>query len=154
MASSTIGTKKSELDIFQLADKLYDEFCTCKSETVKQGPINVRSNRKDILVFDSRKYYDQAHNYHHAITLALENKPVAHFLISLSDLSLQLKSELNSTLDARAIESLLKQAVLRIFQDLDDDYNRVFPEDDPISKKFCINLCKENAKILKVKLVE
>jgi hypothetical protein len=154
MTPTVTSSTKSAVDPGLSADRMYDELSKCKSDGVRRGPVTVRSENENILVFDSRKYYDQAHNYHHAITLALDNKPVPYFLIGLADLSLQLKSELNSMPDARSIEPLLKQAVLRIFQDLDDNYNRVFPLADPISKKFRVNLCNEIPKILKVKLVK
>lgn len=130
--------------------KLYNEMLSCKLIILKHGPVYVRPSNKHSLVFDPRKYYDYAINYQKVILLALENKLIPHFMISLSDLSESLKNELDR-LDIIRLQRVLRAATLKIFQDIDDKYNNVFPEDDLDNR---INLCKEIDRILRVKLVK
>jgi hypothetical protein len=123
-----------------LAGKLYDELSMCR-------PLRATPKPDAVIEFDSRKYFDEAYNYQKVLILAVERKPIPYFLISLSDLSVTLKSNLGS-LNATQLRAVLKSAVLRIFQDMDDNYNIVFQ--DPESKESQIHLAWELAKILKV----
>jgi len=126
--------------------RVYTELAAHESIGSAQKPINC-------IIFDIRKYYDWAINYEKAIILATEDKPYPYFQIKLSDLSTELKKALDELLDARGLELVLKQAVLRIYHDIQNAYNEVFPEADARSKQFIINLHKKMATTLKVKFV-
>lgn len=97
------------------------------------GPDGMR------IIFDSRKYCNQAHNYM-VIPIRKElGKPVPNYLVSLSDLSAELIKELEK-LEQRQLSYVVKQAVGGIFQDLVEEINP--------------NLYRNNiSKILKVRLV-
>lgn len=102
---------------------------------------------------DTRKYYDRAIKYQKILILATEVKPYSPFPVNLSDFTLQLKQKL-VLLPSFELQRILEEVILRIFKDLDDEYNDVFPKDDPISKRFRTNLTKEIGQILRVELVE
>ena len=68
---------------------------------------------KDEVKYDNRKYYNQAHDFSKIGAF----KPVPSFIVSLSDLSPRLIKELYS-LDSRDREYVLKQAIGRIFEDV------------------------------------
>jgi hypothetical protein len=83
-------------------------------ERVEFTPFSVKTDKLDDgRNFDSRKYCNQA--YHYLKIGAL--KPVPAFFISLSDLSPRLVIEL-SELDKEDRNYILKQAVGRIFEDI------------------------------------
>jgi hypothetical protein len=129
----TVVTAKTDL-----IARLHAELSQSKSNKIAQGPVYVRPDNKSMLVFDCRKYHDQAHNYQYAVILALEGKPIPDFIINLSDISQELKAELNS-LSAAQLRQTLWAAVLRIYQDIDVGHNALF---------------EEISKILKVRLVK
>ena len=67
--------------------------------------------------FGDRKYYNQAFD----LLVIGAYKPVPYFIINLSDLTQELRSEL-SNLDKQARQFVLKQAVGRIFEDINSDF--------------------------------
>ena len=71
---------------------------------------------KDEAWYDNRKYYNRAHD----LLKIGAFRPVPSFIVSLSDLSPRLVKELHS-LDARDREFVLKQAVGRIFEDINPE---------------------------------
>ncbi len=73
-------------------------------------------NEKRKAVFGDRKYYNQAFDL---LSIgALE--PVPYFIINLSDLDHEIRSEL-SGLSKNSRQFVLKQAVGRIFEDINSD---------------------------------
>lgn len=74
--------------------------------------ISVNPNA-DEIIYDKRYYYNKAH---HFLKIGAF-KPVPHFPISVSDLSPKLSEELGS-LDRNDRKFVLKQAVGRIFEDI------------------------------------
>lgn len=108
-----------------LVDALYAQLSNCRLDSIKHGPVNVRPDAKDILVFDPRKYYDRAYNYHAFIIAALEKRDYPPFPINQSDVSLATQREL-VRLPSFQLQSVLKETILRIFKDIDEDYNSVF----------------------------
>lgn len=140
-------------DLGHFVDRLYFELCKCTSQSVKQGPVKVRPDEFNTLVFDNHKYYDQAVNYQKVLILSAEGKPesIPFFPVYLSDLSSELKEDLNNQLGGGQLRKLLKVVVLRFFQNIDDKYNEVFQDEE--SKQFQIHLTGEIAKVLKVRLV-
>jgi hypothetical protein len=104
------------------------------------------------LELDARKYHDIVLNYGTVLIRAAEGKPYPSFKIHLSDLSLGLKKDLLA-FQKPGLQKILRDAVLRICQDIDDKYNYVFPEDDPVSNEFRINLTREITMILQVELI-
>ena len=143
MTSTVLSSPKSRLEIRFLTDKLYDELSTCKFHSSAPKP-------DDVLEFDSRKYYDEAYKYHKILILAAKGKPTPYFLVSLSDLSVTLKSKLDS-LNVAQLRGLLKAGVLTIFQDIEGNYNEVFQDTE--SKQYFIHLSNDIAKILKLRFV-
>jgi len=90
----------------------HSEFTTnCLVERFKQELAYVIGAEQDQL--DNRKYYNQAHNLLKIGAL----KPTPFFIVYLSDLSPRLIKELHS-LDNRDREYVLKQAIGRIFEDI------------------------------------
>lgn len=67
-------------------------------------------------IYDNRKYYNQAHN----LLKIRACKPVPHFLVSVSDLWPELLKELR-ILNRSDLKFVLKQAVGRIFEDINSD---------------------------------
>jgi DNA modification methylase len=67
-------------------------------------------------IYDNRKYYNQAHN----LLKIGACRPVPHFLVSVSDLWPELLKELR-ILDKRNRKFVLKQAVGRIFEDINSE---------------------------------
>jgi hypothetical protein len=67
-------------------------------------------------IFGDRKYYNQAFD----LLRIGAYKPVPYFIINLSDLTQELRSELSS-LDKQTRQFVLKQAVGRIFEDINSD---------------------------------
>lgn len=130
-----------------IIDRLYSELSVIKAEDVKFGPIYVRADQKDTIVFDSRKYYDRAINYQQVLILAAQGKPIPSILLSLSDLSQSIKKDL-SVLSKLQLEYVLKATILRIFHDINDDYNSVILEE-----RFHIQFGREIETIIKIKLV-
>ena len=80
-------------------------------DLLKQRLASIESQEEG--KYDNRRYYDQAHNL--LITDAF--KPVPYFIVYLSDLSPELITELYN-LDGRDHAFVLKQAVGRIFEDV------------------------------------
>jgi len=72
--------------------------------------------QKERVIFGDRKYYNQAFN----LLRIGAFKPVPFFIINLSDLTERLRKEL-SDLDKQARQYVLKQAVGRIFEDINFD---------------------------------
>ena len=70
----------------------------------------------DERIFDNRKYYQQAHKSLFFGAL----KPVPPFVINLSDLTHKIIKELHD-LDNESRRYVLKQAVGRIFEDINSD---------------------------------
>jgi hypothetical protein len=133
--------------------KLYTELSSNKIQSVKHGPVNVRPTNYNILVFDARKYYDLAINYRQyalLLVVAEKDEEIQPFKVSLSDVSTALKQKL-VTLPSFELQYVLKEAVLKIFQDLDNVYNSVF--EDKKSKQFHIHHAKMIAEILRVELM-
>ncbi|MDP9288057.1 MAG: hypothetical protein M3P08_07655 [Thermoproteota archaeon] len=83
---------------------------SCLVERFKLELATVKEADKEL---DNRKYYNQAHNLLKIGAL----KPTPFFIIYLSDLSPQLIKELHS-LDSKDRDFVLKQAVGRIFEDI------------------------------------
>lgn len=77
------------------------------------GCITVTDGEK---IYDNRKYYNQAHN----LLKIGAYRPVPHFLVSVSDLWPELLKEL-WVLDKRDRTFVLKQAVSRIFEDINSN---------------------------------
>jgi len=136
-----------------LTDRLYDELSGQNSVSLRFGPVYVNPEQKNTLVFDFRKYYDQAINYQKALVLAAEGKSIPYFPVKLSDLSPSLKKDLDELLNSRQLEFVLKEAVLKIYSDIDNDYNQVFPEHDEQSNRYRINIFKQMVEILRVELI-
>jgi hypothetical protein len=84
---------------------------SCLVERFKLELARVVIEKRDQL--DNRKYYNQAHNLLKIGAL----KPTPFFVVYLSDLSPQLIKELHS-LDSKDRQFVLKQAVGRIFEDV------------------------------------
>lgn len=141
------------LDSF--VDRLYLELSAVPLNYVWLGSaVKVRLENKYLLVFDDRKYYDKAVNYRSALITAAQKEDYPSFTISLSDISKPLKEEL-LTLSTFSIQIVLRQAILRIFQNLDEGYNDVLKcNGGKKKKKSYIFLAKEVGKILKVDLEE
>jgi hypothetical protein len=74
------------------------------------------SEHKERIIFGDRKYYNQAFD----LLRIGAFKPVPFFIINLSDLTERLRKEL-SDLDKQTRQYVLKQAVGRIFEDVDFD---------------------------------
>ena len=85
----------------------------CLVDCLKQRLASIESKEGK---YDNRKYYNQAHN----LLKIGAFKPVPYFIIYLSDLSQELIIELY-ILDSRDRAFVLKQAVGRIFEDVNFD---------------------------------
>jgi hypothetical protein len=83
----------------------------CLVDCLKQHLASIESEEEG--EYDNRKYYNQAHDQ----LIIGAFKPVPYFLIYLSDLTPKLIRELHS-LDCRDRQFVLKQAVGRIFEDV------------------------------------
>jgi hypothetical protein len=83
----------------------------CLVERFKLELARVVVEKRDQL--DNRKYYNQAHNLLKIGAL----KPTPFFIVYLSDLSPELIKELHG-LDSKDRQFVLKQAVGRIFEDI------------------------------------
>ena|SRR5438128_2342239 len=83
----------------------------CLVDHLKQHLASIESEEEG--KYDNRRYYNQAHNQ----LIIGAFKPVPYFIIYLSDLSPKLIRELHS-LDCQDREFVLKQAVGRIFEDV------------------------------------
>lgn len=129
-------------------DRLLHELTRCKSDFVFSDGMNMFSRDGQHLVFDTRKYYDRAAKYHSVLINVAEKRPYSPFQVELSDLSEELKNELVA-LPSFELQGLLKAAMLRIFQDLDDSHNEFLPK----KGKLRINFAHQIAKILEVDLV-
>lgn len=81
-----------------------------------EQPIEIKKNEDKKKIFDSRKYYDQAH---HLLKIGAF-KPTPSFIVYLSDLTRKLIKEL-SNLDSETRDYVLRQAVGRIFEDVNSD---------------------------------
>lgn len=80
--------------------------------------VNLSTNSNELkhgTVFDSRKYYNQCYQFLKIGTLPDDKVP--SYLIDISDLSSELIKEL-SMLDLSARKYVLKQAVGRLFEDI------------------------------------
>jgi hypothetical protein len=71
---------------------------------------------KQHRIFGDRRYYNQAFD----LLRIGAYKPVPYFIINLSDLSEELRKELSS-LDKQSRQFVLKQAIGRIFEDVNSD---------------------------------
>jgi hypothetical protein len=81
----------------------------------------MRKLKLELATFEvdgSRKYYEQAKYLQYRIAVY---KPVPIFTVYLSDLSQRMVDELRS-LDPKTLEYVLKQAVGRLFEDLNAEY--------------------------------
>lgn len=112
-----------------LIDRLKQHLSTIERPMTDDDIEDYKNNR----FFDARKYYDQAHKS--LIFGAL--KPVPRFLVHLSDLSKKLINEL-CELDKESREYVIKQAVGRIFEDINCDLYH-----DSISKVLKVELRNE-----------
>jgi hypothetical protein len=77
---------------------------------------NTEAEREERQIFGDRKYYNQALD----LLRIGAYKPAPYFIINLSDLSKELRKELSS-LDKLTRQFVLKQAVGRIFEDINSD---------------------------------
>lgn len=73
-------------------------------------------NDKRVAIYGDRKYYNEAFDL---LSIGAYN-PVPFFIINLSDLPERLRTELSS-LDKQTRQFVLKQAVGRIFEDINSD---------------------------------
>src|SRR5712691_6465805 len=73
-------------------------------------------NEERVKIFGNRKYCNQAFDL---LSIGACN-PVPYFVINLSDLPKELRTELSS-LDKHTRQFVLKQAVSRIFEDINSD---------------------------------
>jgi hypothetical protein len=91
-----------------------------KSHLAKVIGINTREvSYRELIqrqIFGDRKYYNQALD----LLRIGAYKPVPYFIINLADLTQELRSELSS-LDKQTRQFVLKQAVGRIFEDINSD---------------------------------
>lgn len=83
---------------------------SCLVDRLKQHLASIESEDGN---YDNRKYYNQAH----CLLKIGASRPVPHFSVSVSNLSPELLKEL-SFLDKRDRRFVLKQAVGRIFEDI------------------------------------
>jgi hypothetical protein len=83
----------------------------CLVDRLKQHLASIESQEEG--KYDNRKYYNQAHSLLKIGAL----KPVLFFIVYLSELSPELITELYN-LDSRDRSFILKQAVGRIFEDV------------------------------------
>lgn len=110
--------------------------------------------RKRIILFDTRKYYNQAHNYMIIPILKQKGKPIPDYMISLSELSLELRNSIER-LTHNDIVYVFKTAVGRIFEDIIKQANEN-PDPESKSKIKLVNpkLYHDSIyRILKVRLV-
>jgi hypothetical protein len=104
----------------------YDEYTTnylidwLKLHLAKIVGINTKElSPRELIqrqIFGDRKYYNQAFD----LLRIGAYKPAPFFIINLADLSRGLRSELSS-LDKQTRQFVLKQAVGRIFEDINSD---------------------------------
>lgn len=102
-----------------LVDRLKESLALvdlCQSK-VKTDLLDGPQDRR--IIFDSRKYYNQAHNY---LVIPFKN-PVPDFLVSLTDLPPKLIKELANLNNSDRLFDL-KQAAGRIFEDIDSSIYR------------------------------
>ena len=83
----------------------------CLVDRLKQHLVSIESQEEG--KYDNRKYYNQAHN----LLKICAFQPIPYFIVHLSDLSPGLITELYN-LDSRDRAFVLKQAVGRIFEDV------------------------------------
>ena len=81
---------------------------------VGAGNNDYKDNLQDKRVFDSRKYYNRAH---HFLKIGVLN-PVPTYVVNLSDLTPKLIKEIYELSDEKDRGYVLKQAVTRIFEDV------------------------------------
>jgi hypothetical protein len=131
-----------------LDDKLFKELSFLKSDYMKLGSVMIKPENNSNIVFDKSKYVDKAITYEKTLILAAEKKEFPHFKLSVSDLSPQMKKELLS-LSSVKLQIVLRKAVLRIYKNLDENYNEFLPRSGYLS----LNFSNEIGGILKVDLV-
>lgn len=113
----SIGEQMQRSQIFFTTEALVDKLFLCLAKT-QEVVTNQENGSKQITV---RKYYRQARDLMKWIPIA---KPIPPFIIYISDLTLQVKTEL----DKLALSSpddlsyILRQAAGRIFENLDFNY--------------------------------
>lgn len=139
------GLIKVKKDLTRFVERLYDGLSRYNSSSSLPKPY-------DVLGLDSRKYYDQARNFEKVLILAAEGKPIPTFPIALSNLSPLLKKDLDD-LKTRDLETVLRMAVLKIYKDIDNEYNQLFPGGPPIDKRLRINFSDQMTEILRVELI-
>jgi hypothetical protein len=96
-----------------LIDRLKQHLATVIVVQQSSRKEDYENNLQSKKVFDSRKYYNQAHDYLKIGAF----QPVPSFPVHISDLSPKLVREL-SELDRIDRKFVLKQAVGRIFEDI------------------------------------
>jgi hypothetical protein len=102
------------------SDYLIDKLKAILATTIGVNTLSIIYRRwlndKRVAIYGDRKYYNQAFD----LLNVGAYKPTPYFIINLSDLTRELRSELSS-LEKQTRQFVLKQAVGRIFEDINSD---------------------------------
>jgi hypothetical protein len=110
---ASFQTEEDPWTTHHLTDRLKQHLATVVIVGIQSSKADYENNLQSNKVYDKRKYYNRA--YHFLKIGAFE--PVPSFPVQVSDLSSRFVRELNQ-LDRDDLKVILKQAVGRIFEDI------------------------------------